>query len=154
MPVHNWFMRHVYYPLLRKGVSKSAAMLIVFLISALGHEYLVSGSLCVVSFWAFGAMMSQVPIMIIQKKTEKFLKSSQLGNVFFWIMFCFIGQPTCFYVYYYLYITRDVKQAQSMSQSQTSTSRKNITERVFVSPSISKNIYTVDKLLESSKVCV
>lgn len=41
LPVHFWFIRHVYNPLLKRGVSKSNAMLLVFFISAVAHEYLV-----------------------------------------------------------------------------------------------------------------
>ena len=34
-------LRHVYNPMLKRGVSKSMAMFIVFIFSSLGHEYIV-----------------------------------------------------------------------------------------------------------------
>lgn len=108
LPVHYFLVRHLYNPLLKRGISKSGANMLVFFISALGHEYLVSGSLGIVEWWAFWAMMMNSPIIIIQKKIEKTfgLKNSQLGNALFWISFCFIGQPLCLFIYYYRYMTK------------------------------------------------
>jgi hypothetical protein len=31
------------------------------------------------------------------------MKGSQIGNVIFWISFCFLGQPIGLVLYYYLY---------------------------------------------------
>jgi len=110
IPVHNWFMRHVYNPLLKRGVSKAMAMITVFMISALAHEYLVSASLRVWTYWAFLAMFLQAPIMILQKKMDHIMKGSQIGNVGFWISFCFLGQPACLIVYYYKFLTTEYQQ--------------------------------------------
>lgn len=57
LPVHFFMLRHVYNPLLKRGVSKSFGMFIVFFISAFLHEYLISASIGVWSFWVFLAMM-------------------------------------------------------------------------------------------------
>lgn len=57
LPVHNFLFRHVYLPLRRRGVKKEIRLLIVFTISAIGHEYIVSGACRIVSYWAFLAMM-------------------------------------------------------------------------------------------------
>jgi diacylglycerol O-acyltransferase 1 len=92
LPVHNFMLRHVYNPLLKRGASKSFAMFIVFFISAFFHEYLVSASIRVWSYWAFSSMMIQVPIMIVQSVLKKYiLKESQIGNIMFWVSFCIIG---------------------------------------------------------------
>jgi hypothetical protein len=32
------------------------------------------------------------------------LKESQIGNIMFWISFCIIGQPSCLFIYYQLYV--------------------------------------------------
>lgn len=49
--------RHVYFPLLKRGATKTVANMLVFLISAIGHEYVVSASLGTIGVWAFIGMM-------------------------------------------------------------------------------------------------
>lgn len=71
MPIHNFFNRHVYYPVLRKGYSRDFAKFFVFLLSAIGHEYWASVPLRVVALWAFFLMIAQVPIMILEQKADK-----------------------------------------------------------------------------------
>jgi len=39
--MRNFFIRHIYNPLLRRGYSKSFALFTVFFVSAVCHEYLV-----------------------------------------------------------------------------------------------------------------
>ena len=48
----------MYFPLLKRGYSKVIANLVVFLVSALGHEYIVSASIGELEYWAFVGMMS------------------------------------------------------------------------------------------------
>ena len=46
MPVHNWLVRHVYFPALRGGLPKPAAMVMTFFVSGVAHEYVaLKGSL-------------------------------------------------------------------------------------------------------------
>lgn len=106
LPVHFFFLRHVYNPLLRRGYSKNFANITVFFFSALAHEYVVSIPLKLVTWWAFLAMMMQAPVIIIQKKFGNILKisNSELGNVSFWISFCFVGQPIVVFIYYVLFM--------------------------------------------------
>lgn len=106
LPVHFWFLRHVYNPLLERGYSKMTAILIVFFISAVAHEYVVSVPLGIISYYAFLAMLLQAPTIFIQKKLDKILhlENSELGNASFWIFFCFIGQPLVVTVYYSIYM--------------------------------------------------
>lgn len=108
LPVHFWFIRHCYNPLLKKGLSKVTANIIVFLISAIAHEYVVAVPLGLVSYWAFLALLMQAPAIIIQRKIDKLLnlKNSELGNVSFWFFFCFIGQPLMVFIYYSLYMNK------------------------------------------------
>ena len=37
LPVHFWFIRHCYNPLLSRGISRMQANIVVFLLSAVGH---------------------------------------------------------------------------------------------------------------------
>eukprot|EP01054_Gregarina_sp_Poly1_P007708 Gregarina_sp_Poly_1__7707@NODE_434_length_8452_cov_51_670244_g354_i0_p4_GENE_NODE_434_length_8452_cov_51_670244_g354_i0NODE_434_length_8452_cov_51_670244_g354_i0_p4_ORF_typecomplete_len328_score26_69MBOAT/PF03062_19/6_8e38MBOAT_2/PF13813_6/7_6e03MBOAT_2/PF13813_6/1_2e06Sdh_cyt/PF01127_22/6_1e02Sdh_cyt/PF01127_22/0_3_NODE_434_length_8452_cov_51_670244_g354_i035224505 len=63
LPVHHFCMRHIYKPLLNRGVSKLMAGQIVFALSALAHEYLVCAPLKVP--WTglvFTAFMLQTPL--------------------------------------------------------------------------------------------
>ena len=106
MPVHFFFIRHCYTPLLKRGWSKVWAAVLVFFASALAHEYLVDVPLGLTSYYAFLAMMLQAPVIVIEKKVSKalMLQNSELGNVSFWLFFCFLGQPTCLFIYYSLYM--------------------------------------------------
>ncbi|CAK77558.1 unnamed protein product (macronuclear) [Paramecium tetraurelia] len=108
LPVHHWLVRHVYFPCLKSGMNRTISNMIVFLVSALGHEYIVSASIGVVEAWAFVGMFAQAPFMLLQKKLEKILKlqDSQLGNLMFWMTFCFIGQPIMIFVYYFRYLQK------------------------------------------------
>lgn len=94
--------------MLKKGLKRSMANLVVFLISAVAHEYLVSVPLGLLSYYAFLAMLLQSPMIFFELKFNKALKldTSQLGNVSFWISYCVLGQPICVGIYYYLYVTK------------------------------------------------
>ena len=74
LPVHFWFIRHVYNPLLQRGFSKMSANLIVFFISAVAHEYVVSVPLGLITYFAFLAMLLQAPAIFIQRKIDKILR--------------------------------------------------------------------------------
>ena len=108
LPVHNWMLRHLYIPLTGTGFPKAAAGFTVFFVSALYHEYWIGVPLQVLSFWAFLSIMSQAPLISFQKFTEKKLgiRNSELGNLVFWISFCFVGQPLVVFAYYYLYTSK------------------------------------------------
>lgn len=56
------------------GSSKLIASLIVFFISAVAHEYLVSVPLGFISYWAFLSMLMQAPAIFIQNKLGKLLR--------------------------------------------------------------------------------
>lgn len=100
-PVHKWVLRHVYYPLNRHGVSKAAAGIVVFLISAFFHELLVGVPLHMLRAWAFLGIMGQVPMMYLTEALRKKVKNDQVGNIIFWISFCIIGQPLSLMLYYH-----------------------------------------------------
>jgi diacylglycerol O-acyltransferase 1 len=109
LPVHFFFIRHCYTPLLKKGWSKLAANFLVFILSAVAHEYLVCVPLGVMSYYAFLAMLLQAPAIAFEKLLSKYLKlyNSELGNVSFWLFFCMLGQPICFFIYYSQYVSKN-----------------------------------------------
>jgi diacylglycerol O-acyltransferase-1 len=63
LPVYRWFKRHVYSPLIARGYPKWLGSIVAFFISAIGHEVLVGIPVKVFEGWAFGAMMSQIPLI-------------------------------------------------------------------------------------------
>ena len=101
LPVHNWMVRHVFHPLLRAGMPKVAVMAIVFLLSAVLHEVIISVSFRHVSFHAFFGMVLQFPLIEITKFFDKRFDNAFVGNAIFWLMFCVVGQPLGVLMYYY-----------------------------------------------------
>ena len=99
-------MRHVYNPMRRRKINKFICALFVWIVSAVFHEYIVSGALGKLHFSAFIAMMANFPASIIQevlKKMKVLADQSTMNNVMFWISFCFLGQPLCIILYAYSY---------------------------------------------------
>lgn len=80
MPVHYWLVRHVYFPCIRLGLSKKFATFIVFLLSAVMHEVLISVPCHMVRVWSFLAMMGQIPLIILTKKIDKRFPGSSIGE--------------------------------------------------------------------------
>ncbi len=52
LPVHNWLVRHCFFPIMNWGYSKSTAAIAVFLFSASMHEFLVSAPFRIFRLWA------------------------------------------------------------------------------------------------------
>ncbi|KAE9604696.1 Diacylglycerol O-acyltransferase 1C [Lupinus albus] len=61
-PVHKWMVRHVYFPCIRIGLSKSAAIFIAFLLSAVFHELCIAIPCHMFKLWAFIGIMFQVKV--------------------------------------------------------------------------------------------
>lgn len=78
------------------------ASFVVFFVSAVFHEVLVA-----VPFkmglpmrpWAFIGMLLQVPLTMLTKALVKRFPGSSIGNIIFWISFCFVGQPMAVLMY-------------------------------------------------------
>jgi len=66
-PIHNFLLRHVYFPCRRRGVSSTMCLLITFFLYAVFHEFIVAGLFSVVNFVAFIMMMVNVPAMLLQR---------------------------------------------------------------------------------------
>ncbi|CAD25749.1 STEROL O-ACYLTRANSFERASE [Encephalitozoon cuniculi GB-M1] len=97
-PVYLWFKRHVYTPMISRGVSKEKAGLVIFTISGLVHEYVASISIKKATGWFLITMLLQVPLIHVTESFKKRFPS--LGNFFFWGAFCVIGQPSVMLLYY------------------------------------------------------
>ena len=77
LPVHRWFLRHLYKPLLAAGHSekittnanlsagwsRGAAITMVFLVSSFFHEYTVSVPLRMLKPWLFVGFMCNAPLV-------------------------------------------------------------------------------------------
>mmetsp|Transcript_33761 Transcript_33761/g.65824 ORF Transcript_33761/g.65824 Transcript_33761/m.65824 type:complete len:449 (+) Transcript_33761:56-1402(+) len=103
LPVHTWMVAHVYFPLVSRGWKKPAASFVIFIISAVLHELVVSIPFGNFKLLAFGGMMLQVPLIQI---TDRF-KGTQTGNVIFWLTIM-LGQPMIVLLY-----TRDYMKGLS-----------------------------------------
>lgn len=62
-PIHNWLVRHVYFPLIRRGFSESLSRLLTFTVSAIFHEYIIIGVFRTVNMIGFGAMIVNIPLI-------------------------------------------------------------------------------------------
>ncbi|KAI5415213.1 Diacylglycerol O-acyltransferase 1A, variant 2, partial [Lathyrus oleraceus] len=113
MPVHKWMIRHLYFPCLRSGIPKGAAVLIAFLVSALFHELCIAVPCHIFKLWAFSGIMFQAPLVLITNYLQNKFSNSMVGNMFFWFTFCILGQPMCVLLYYHDLMNRKSKLDQS-----------------------------------------
>lgn len=101
IPVYVWLKRHIYAPLRAKGYSSRSAQVVIFIISAFFHEYLIAIPTKVFKGWALVAMLSQIPLIWLSSLCSTNGSRSSFGNIFFWILFCIVGQPMCVLFYYW-----------------------------------------------------
>lgn len=87
--------------MIRAGASKVFATFIVFLFSALMHEVVISFPFQHVYMYAFLGMLAQAPMIFLTKALDRTLGNSFIGNSFFWMSFCIVGQPMGVIMYYY-----------------------------------------------------
>jgi diacylglycerol O-acyltransferase-1 len=104
IPVHLWLLRHLYHPCLRHGFKPFLATLVIFFVSAVFHEIIVSVPLRTFNLWFFLGMLAQAPMILIGRL---FPRGSQIGNIMFWFSFCVFGQPTLLLLYYSDYYQRN-----------------------------------------------
>lgn len=89
-PIQNWLVRHVYFPLKRRGFKNDSARLITFTVSAVFHEYIAIGTFRVFNMIAFAFMMVNIPVMHFQSLFHS-NASRNLNNITFWIGYTIIG---------------------------------------------------------------
>ncbi|KAF2763568.1 hypothetical protein EJ05DRAFT_472462 [Pseudovirgaria hyperparasitica] len=102
-PVTHFMKRHIYAPLVGRGVPPTVAQLLVFLFSGALHELLVGVPTHNIIGVAFAGMLFQVPLIILTDPLNR-LKGSVwkvLGNAIFWISFCLVGQPLAALLYFF-----------------------------------------------------
>ncbi len=103
MPVHNWMLRHMYKPLRRRGFSGHVAGLLIFILSGVVHEYLIVTPIGIDWSGGFGIVLLgfvlQIPLVAVTD-TDFVKKRPILGNVMFWVSWCFTGQPLAVLVYF------------------------------------------------------
>ena len=100
-PIHNWLVRHCYFPLIRRGVNDDLARLLTFTVSAVFHEYIIIGIFRMCNLIAFTLMIVNIPVMHIQKVFKNQL-SENLNNILFWIIYVIVGQPFGIMFIYYV----------------------------------------------------
>lgn len=84
-PVHNFLLRHVYHSSISAlHVSKTSAMLITFILSAIIHEVVMFCLFKKVRGYLFAFQMSQIPLAAMSR-TKWFRGRDVLGNVVFWL---------------------------------------------------------------------
>lgn len=86
MPVHQWCVRHAYNPLICAGMSGRRAFTVVFLISAILHEYALSIPIKTFRLWAFTGMAIQVPASLLVDEYLRF-RFPAFGGLVVWLAF-------------------------------------------------------------------
>jgi len=104
LPVHHWCLRHVYFPMLRRGWSKLQSGFTVFLISGLLHELLVVVPLRMKrpTVLVTVAFLAQLPLTVLTSQPFFEKRHRTIGNGIFWFAFCFSGQPAAILIYFFL----------------------------------------------------
>jgi len=102
LPVHNWILKHMYYPMLRKNVSPIIGNCISFFVSAVLHEYMMGFSFFLPTWYFFVGMFANFFAIIGETFINKIFHfdKSNVGNAIFWLQFCIIGQPMIICLYY------------------------------------------------------
>lgn len=120
-PVTNFMRRHLYSPLVGRGVPPAVAQMIVFFISGLLHELLVglpthnilgkqvtfirymSHHTDFIVGVAFAGMMFQIPLILLTDVIQKVkgVRGKVAGNMIFWVSFCLVGQPLAALLYFF-----------------------------------------------------
>uniref|UniRef100_A0A2P2I0I6 O-acyltransferase n=1 Tax=Hirondellea gigas TaxID=1518452 RepID=A0A2P2I0I6_9CRUS len=113
LPVHKWAVRHLYVPVVSYGYSKTFAELLVFLLSALFHEYLVSVPLQMHKLFVFLAMLVQIPLIALSAAVANRF-GNRWGNVIMWVSLI-LGQPLGILVYFHDYAINNVDIASLAS---------------------------------------
>jgi diacylglycerol O-acyltransferase-1 len=102
-PVTNFMRRHVYSPLVGRGVPPPLAQIIVFFFSGVLHELLVGVPTHNIIGVAFFGMMIQIPLIALTDVIQKVrgIDGKTAGNMIFWVSFCLVGQPLGALLYFF-----------------------------------------------------
>ena len=80
-------------------ISRGVATFVVFFVSAILHEVLVSVPFHMIRPWSFLGMMMQVPLVATTKYLYRKYPGTSVGNGIFWLSFCVVGQPMAVFLY-------------------------------------------------------
>lgn len=107
LPVHNFLLRHMYFPMLKKGYSRAQCGLLIFFVSAVLHEYFMVFALFLPTFWFFIGMFGNALIIGMEQYVLRLIDPSLSGetkstlkNAWFWFNLCVVGQPMVLMLYY------------------------------------------------------
>lgn len=102
-PVTNFMKRHIYSPLVGRGVPPTLAQILTFLFSGVLHELLVGIPTHNILGVAFAGMVLQLPLIFITDPLSKVnsINGKLIGNVIFWLTFCLFGQPLAALLYFF-----------------------------------------------------
>lgn len=104
-PVTHFMKRHVYAPMVGRGVSPVVAQLLTFLFSGILHEALVGIPTHNILGVAFFGMIGQIPLIFLTDAIKRYGGSGHnaklAGNLIFWLSFCIFGQPLAALMYFF-----------------------------------------------------
>lgn len=102
-PVFQFMKRHIYSPMVGRGVPPIIAQITVFTFSGILHELLVGVPTHNIIGVAFAGMMFQLPLIYITEPVSKLtsINGKLMGNLIFWISFCLVGQPLAAMLYFF-----------------------------------------------------
>ena len=102
-PVFLFMKRHIYTPLIARGVPPVLAQVMTFFFSGVLHELLVGVPTHNILGVAFAGMMFQLPLIILTDPLAKMkgINGKLIGNLVFWVSFCLVGQPLAAMLYFF-----------------------------------------------------
>jgi len=100
-PVYKWTVRHLFKDSMHFAkASRSVAMFVTFLVSAILHEFVLSFTLK--TFIPFLSFLMLIQMIVIWLTNLPQLKDTQLGNLIMWFsIFCGLAIVQLIYVYSY-----------------------------------------------------
>lgn len=102
-PVTHHLARHIYSPMVGRGVPRPVAQFITFVFSGILHELLIGIPTHNILGVAFFGMISQIPLIYLTDFLSKMKgqNGKLLGNCVFWVSFCLFGQPIAALAYFF-----------------------------------------------------
>ncbi|PNS17450.1 Diacylglycerol O-acyltransferase 1 [Sphaceloma murrayae] len=102
-PVFQFMKRHIYSPMVGRGVPPPVAQIATFLFSGVLHELLVGVPTHNILGVAFAGMMLQLPLIFLTDPLAKMkgINGKLIGNLIFWMSFCLVGQPLAALLYFF-----------------------------------------------------
>ena len=113
-PVTHFMKRHIYTPMVGRGVPSTLAQVITFLFSGILHELLIGVPTHNILGFAFFGMVGQLPLIFLTDpfKNWKGQNAKLVGNLIFWLFFCVFGQPIAAMAYFFAWQAKYGSQAK------------------------------------------